>query len=288
MKLHNKITNNGLLIRSRAAFTLVELLAVIAIVGILAAIVIPTVAAARSHAAKAVEISAARQLMVGYHLAATENRGWLMPAKAQSANGAVVGESGEALSAMINIRWPHRMRPYLGDRFKKTLYVNKQEPLYDLIASNGQGDLAKNYALSLATTFGMNGWFVGSPAYSESLADATSDAPVAKISQAPNPGRLLAFASATNRVYGDDYGYFVVKPPSLWSNPHDLSGFPDDASADPQYGFVAFRHGGKAVTAFLDGSVALMGSRELRDMRHWSPGAQERNDAAYLPPSFAY
>lgn len=288
MRSHNRFSFKFIHHRQTAAFTLIELLTVIAIVGVLTAIVTASIGRARRSAMQAKEVSAARQLMVAYHLAATENHGWLMPAKAATGSEHIVGEGGESLSSMINVRWPHRIRPYLGERFKDTLYVNKQAPLYEQIATAGQGDFNKNYTLSLATSFGLNGWFVGQTAYSETLADSTSDAPVAKLQQAPNPSRLIAFTSATNRNYGEDYGYFVIKPPSLWTNATELVDFPASASADAQYGYVAFRHGGKAVVAFLDGHTALMGSREMRDMRLWSAGAQQSGDAGYTPSPRTY
>ncbi|AKC83885.1 hypothetical protein IMCC26134_03495 [Verrucomicrobia bacterium IMCC26134] len=59
----------------RAAFTLIELLTVIAIVGILAAIIIPTVGRVRSAARDAVGLSHLRQIGLAASLYADENRG---------------------------------------------------------------------------------------------------------------------------------------------------------------------------------------------------------------------
>lgn len=58
-----------------AAFTLIELLTVIAIIGILAAILIPTVGAVRERARKAKGASELRQIGTALHLYATENKG---------------------------------------------------------------------------------------------------------------------------------------------------------------------------------------------------------------------
>lgn len=59
------------------AFTLIELLTVIAIIGILAAILIPVLGSVRRAAGKATAVSAMRELGTGTILYATENDGYL-------------------------------------------------------------------------------------------------------------------------------------------------------------------------------------------------------------------
>lgn len=66
-------------ILSRFGFTLVELLAVIAIVGILAAILIPTVARIRDRAAQSKCLSSLRSAYVATQLYASENKGQIVP-----------------------------------------------------------------------------------------------------------------------------------------------------------------------------------------------------------------
>lgn len=58
-------------------FTLIELLTVIAIIGILAAILIPVVGKARDSAARATDVSHLRQIGLGIHLYADDNEGRL-------------------------------------------------------------------------------------------------------------------------------------------------------------------------------------------------------------------
>ncbi|EIQ01369.1 prepilin-type N-terminal cleavage/methylation domain-containing protein [Opitutaceae bacterium TAV1] len=73
---------SGIRIRSGArlaGFTLIELLTVITIIGILAAIIIPTVGKVRSSARRAQCASNLRQLHVGIIMYATDNRDMIIP-----------------------------------------------------------------------------------------------------------------------------------------------------------------------------------------------------------------
>jgi prepilin-type N-terminal cleavage/methylation domain-containing protein/prepilin-type processing-associated H-X9-DG protein len=69
--------SNSRLPRPQAAFTLIELLTVIAIIGILAAILIPTVGAVRESARATQCVSNLRQIGVGLRMFAEDNRGFL-------------------------------------------------------------------------------------------------------------------------------------------------------------------------------------------------------------------
>ena len=67
--------------RAASAFTLIELLTVIAIIGILAAIIIPTVSKVRSSARQASCKSNLRQIGMACNLYAEENKGFFPPPK---------------------------------------------------------------------------------------------------------------------------------------------------------------------------------------------------------------
>lgn len=247
-------------------FTLVELLAVIAILGLLAAILVPAAGAARAHARKSREVSAARQLMVGYLLAADENRGRLPAFQAAATD--TRNERGQLISGITAWRWPHRLRPYLGDRFRATLYVNDQADYYDDKSDD-------DYRLSTYPTFGMNGVFVGGDASS-----LVKDRPVVALAQAAAPARLLVFASAHERSLDARAGYWRVSAPYLGWPSGEPSG---SAAQDAAYGYLACRWGGRAVVAFLDGHAELMDRDALRDMRLWSDAARRADAPGYVP-----
>lgn len=69
------------------AFTLIELLTVIAIIGILAAIIIPTVGSVRATARSAQAVSNIKQIGMGTLLYAQENRGTILGQGDESGNG---------------------------------------------------------------------------------------------------------------------------------------------------------------------------------------------------------
>lgn len=254
---------------ARRAFTLLELLAVVAIVGVLASLVVPAVAACRRQAGKSREVSAARQLMVAYHVAADENRGRLLPLQ-ESATG-VTNEQGQTIAGIAAFRWPHRLRPYLGNRFRSTLYVNEQSGFYD----EKTGD---DYALSIGTTFGLNGHFVGGD-----FSSLVKDRPVRTLSEAVLPARLIAFASAHYRTLHPASGYWRVSAPCFGWPAADLAGLPADAAQDSAYGYLACRWDGRAAVAYLDGHVELQPMAQLRDMRLWSDAARRADAPGYVP-----
>ncbi len=97
---------NGFFARSRPsspAFTLIELLTVIAIIGILAAILIPTAASVRAHARQSQCVSNLRQVGVAMAAYADANRG----AFPETSHGAV--------SNLEAVSWIYTLRPYLGN-----------------------------------------------------------------------------------------------------------------------------------------------------------------------------
>lgn len=251
------------------AFTLLELLVVIAIIGVLAALVVPTIGACRGHARKSREISAARQLLVAYHLSAEENRGVLLPL--QDVASGTTNERRQTITGIAAYRWPHRIRPYLGDRFRATLYVNDQAEFYD-------EKLNDDYALSIATTFGLNGVFVGGD-----FSTLVKDRPVRRLSEAAAPARLIAFASTHYREYHPKSGYWRVSAPSFGWPSVDPAGLPATPAQDAAYGHLAARWDGRAAVAYLDGHVELQSTAQLRDMRLWSDLARRADNPNYAP-----
>jgi len=66
---------------TRTAFTIVELLVTISVVGVLSAIAVAALGSGRKAADRTAEVAAARQLATGYALGAQDNGGKFLPAK---------------------------------------------------------------------------------------------------------------------------------------------------------------------------------------------------------------
>ncbi|MET0261259.1 MAG: prepilin-type cleavage/methylation domain-containing protein, partial [Rariglobus sp.] len=172
--------------------------------------------------------------------------------------------------------WPHRLRPYLGDRFKGILYLDTQGEYYDQLMTQSPGAM-RDYALIRSTSFGMNGQFVGGSGA------MMMDAPIRRISQAAAPSKLIAFLSAHDRTLDERSGFWRVSAPVYGWPAANLTKLPEQNAQDAAYGYVAFRHNGQAVAAYLDGHVQTHTSAELRDMRRWSDEAFRADNANYMP-----
>lgn len=85
-------------IRKRSAFTLIELLAVIAIIGILSAIIIPVVGRVRENARSAQCTSNQRQIAAAALLYASENKGHIP---------AVYTTNGSLVDSWVHLLWPY-------------------------------------------------------------------------------------------------------------------------------------------------------------------------------------
>lgn len=274
----------------RPALTLVELLSAIGVLGILAVIVIPVVGNVRQKANGIKEVASARYLTQAYLLASNDaNNGTLIPGRAYynstTGEGVVTGgydETGTPLTPYQASVWTHRVRPYLGDRFFSTLFMNKQEDYWRRIASGGNYDVLARYY----TTFGINERYIGGGSFYR----FELDMPISRIDEAIDPSGLIVFVSATNHAPApslyEHAGFWRVDAPEggSWVNEGGSGGPSNDEEAlSPQYGFIAYRYNLKAVVAFLDGHVEMKGYDEMKDMRLWSNLARKENNRAYTP-----
>jgi len=223
------------------------------------------------------ELSAARGLAAAYAAAAADHDGELLPGYDDSAEGYKMPH-GPWVSSAAAHRYPFRLAPYFDYNIDGTILLTRNKAQ---LASLGMPN--EEYAASLYPALGMNSTYVGGE-YRKGDSGETMDKECAtNLSQVPNSSRMLVFASAA-RKNGDKVidGYFELVPPNkrvkVWTGSDTVD--KEDPSPE-RYGNVAFRHNGQAVCGFLDGSVRMMGPKELRDMRLWSKNAQIKDNPDY-------
>lgn len=249
----------GLKIRREQGFTLVEILVVIGILAVLASLLFPAVGAVRDRAAIASDGKRLKALVEAY--LATEQAspaGILMRGFDDGAQAEVAG--GLEVSGAAAARYPWRLAPFLNEQLVDVVLTDALREHF------GPED---HYEVSLMPAFGMNSMYVGGE-YRGGTPVVGGRNLATRTMTVPDPSRLIVFASAFTKGTGDEAipGFFRVTPPTR-----------AEVSDNPsQTGNVHYRYNGKALCAFLDGSVRLMGPEELTDMRYWSVGAQLRDD----------
>ncbi|MDR1282094.1 MAG: prepilin-type N-terminal cleavage/methylation domain-containing protein [Opitutaceae bacterium] len=175
-----------------AAFTLIELLTVIAIIGILAAIIIPTVGKVRETAKRAKSISNLRQLATAANLHASENRNkypWM----------AVDGYKESATTK----RWPNTLRPLIGDKtgtgkiFINTTIDKQSAVLLDPFVTDGNhhelsdyGANEKIFPLEKSTTSQLDTTHVATPSRCVLFCPTATKADPAQASWYLGPGYI--------------------------------------------------------------------------------------------------
>ncbi|HTD65949.1 MAG TPA: type II secretion system protein [Candidatus Limnocylindria bacterium] len=260
----------------KRAFTLIELLVVIAIIGILASLLLPSLAKAKRRARMVEEMNAGRQLMIGVQMYAEDNDGAMFPG--YITDETAVDDHGQLLFDPENARYPWRMVPYMAGSMEIIYSGQNRSKLTQLQSMN---HAAYTYNVSLFPSLGINSYFIGGNKSTGYLPDQVNPkfgagTIVTKLSEARQPSDLMVFISARSAVLGNNAdGYFEVRPPfektRKWAATYA-------ASMDPaRWGFVAPRFDNRSVAALLDGHVEMFGLQEMQDMRHWCNTA-DRSD----------
>lgn len=255
------------------AFTLVEMLAVLAILAVVVTISVPAFGRYVEGGRQTTEVSAARKLVASYLSYAADNDGYLMAGyQAEDVSDA----SGQAIHFPANARYPWRLAAFLDYDMKAILFNGNENALKDKVDFH--------YAASVRPNLGMNAVFVGGHYGSGSPlvpggAAASRFGPfcVTRLGHASKPSQLIVFASAREKPGA--VGYFEIRAPNLMKT--EWSGKWDPKAPADAFGHVDLRWDDRAVAAMLDGHVELLDEDQMRDMRRWSNQAAEQNNPNY-------
>jgi len=258
----------------KSAFTLVELMVVIAILGLLAGISVGAYQKAMGKASLGCETAAGKSLIQAYQAACAENEGRLLAAKDTTATD-VKNAKGQNISMPeVRSRYPFRLAPYFNYQMDGTVLVNRNESqIINLMGASGP---MYDYGLSVFPAMGINRYLVGGSVSANGTVQYEAEC-IRSMGQADKS--VIVFASAGNPdVDGYEYVTAPKGPGGQWTSAPWSKGV--DAG---NYGHVDGRYEGKAVCAFLDGSVRVLSIDDLRDMRLWSRNAALENNPNYQP-----
>ena len=272
---------------ARPGFSLVELLVVVAIIGLVVAIVVPVSAGARRAAARAQEAAALRTLMGAWTSYAVDEGGFVIPGyrsglAARDEQGNPIPPESFGGDVEPQRRWPLRLAPWLGGDLRR-LYAGDNAELLEKLRS---GDPSRfHYFVSLYPSFGMNGAWVGGDESRFPVDEVLPNgAPnplrrfaVTRLSGASRPERTIAFASARTDATPDgslSEGHFRVDSPWLSAPGSRWAG--EYSPGEPaSFGSLSARFSGEVLLSTIDGATEFVPVDALRDMRRWCDRAPE-------------
>ncbi len=290
---------------NRNAFTLIELLISIAVIGILISILVPALGHARQATIFTGELSTARQFLVAHSMYSNDNKQLVMPGyasqsmvtnfeiKARFLDGTLLNgtQSWQDIA-----RYPWRLLPYF--EFDTAAMFRDFDATTELFG----GDPASLvHQTAIAPRLGLNQVFVGGSADTDGTGFAHIDNPnnasviraawgdqwyLKRSTQARNPTKLIVFAAAeqpdTLNTQLTVDGYYKVLPPYFrerrWAEEQ-----PGPETRPSDVGFLSFTYVNKAAVSMLDGHAEGISWLEAQDMSRWAPLA-DTPDYTLPPP----
>jgi prepilin-type N-terminal cleavage/methylation domain-containing protein len=278
--------------RAPRAFTLIEVLVAIGIIGVLIAILMPALAAARGASRKAEELANVRQLWAGWSLYASESDGRVLPGyladdvQEKWKLKFTLDIDGSVVPKEFTRSYPFRLLPYLSHQHVLLReYVDSFEP-------DPRKDLD---GIASHPAFGYNAIYVGG--WYEGIEDSgrpivrfeASNTIARSITAIDRSSEVVVFASSAERKSGASFdetdttapGAHYVVPPTVAQSPQwTAAGSAVTVLSDTAV--PAMRHTSQVACVFADGHTGAEAAGGLFDQRRWIAAANAR-DFTHVP-----
>jgi prepilin-type processing-associated H-X9-DG protein len=270
--------NNLIFCRQRRAITLVELLAVIGIIGLLMSILLPSLSRARIQAMTAVCMSNLRQIGFAVYLYANDYDGYLPPAYESATSTHWWGRKlSDGIDYTKGFVWP-----YLQSELKKKSVYECPAQKYGSYRLQAKPPSEPDDPKWITSTYGYNGYYL-SP--DKAAWSNISSRPRQKVTTVIKPTEVFAFADTlldrdSTGKQPDVENNALLDPPCLYAPKNRGNRWPKNS-----FPTTCFRHNGKTNAVFVDSHCGSMG---LEGGKYTSPAARigsvgTSNSPHYVP-----
>jgi prepilin-type N-terminal cleavage/methylation domain-containing protein/prepilin-type processing-associated H-X9-DG protein len=244
---------------TRSAFTLIELLVVIAIIGILAALLLPVLSAAKQRAKATQCLNNMSQIILATKLYLDDNRGMMIQLWVQQGASGWPGWNYDASTFLIQypdfLWWPDKLRL---DGFIPSQKIFNCPALIQPAMEGGGGSVSTDYTLGIGMNYPEYGWIATRQGFNVPVYATVQEG------QVSSPDQSIVFADAggisnPDETDADNWqevpatgcAYFRVPSDSYYES---LNG---DSRSVP-------RHAGQVSAAFFDGHVLKLRNSAIR------------------------
>ncbi|MBI69859.1 MAG: hypothetical protein CMJ38_07675 [Phycisphaerae bacterium] len=292
---------------NRRGFSLTEIVVVIAIIGVLVGILVPSIFSIKMKAKKTKELNVLKQVMTAWATYSSDHQNKLLPGYLDVSyqehyelawafpDETLIPPAPSYDSDYLNIvgPWPWRLLPYLDENWRSLLFYKELdwEPFAERVNAHAN-------EITQTPAFGYNGMYLGGwKLFNEAegrtqtlfgnakLADDTRmNVVTSSLAQVNSPTTTIAFASTflgEDHSYGelpDDIDGANMAIPSVLADSKRWTILPDGKINSYAETYVPVgRYNGMPAIGFADGHVENVVIHTLLNQKMWIPKAREVN-----------